>query len=357
LVFVPRRIFFEERALEYDLGIELYHRLARGWLPEGAARVEVGVLPSRGRIPRCDAPGEAGTEDWTPEQRAYVGAKRTLVFAVRRKAPFATCRPSADYQLPLVSSCPGLCEYCYLQTTLGVRPYVRAYVNVDEILGWADEYIRGRAPRVTVFEGSATSDPVPVEPYTGALAKAIEFFGKRDFARFRFATKFTDVRSLLRADHRGHTRVRFSVNAVRVIETYERGTPGLSARVEAARMMAAAGYPIGFLIAPVFVDADWRHAYLDMLDSIAGAVDSLRSGEPMTFEVITHRFTPRARSLILARRPHSRLPMEAEGRKRRMGQFGYIKYVYGKDILLEVEEFFRREVASRFPRAVIEYVI
>lgn len=43
------------------------------------------------------------------------------------------------------------------------------------------KYIEDRKPQVTIFEGAATSDPVPVEPYTNSLKKTIEFWkrGKR----------------------------------------------------------------------------------------------------------------------------------------------------------------------------------
>jgi spore photoproduct lyase len=32
---------------------------------------------------------------------------------------------------------PGMCEYCYLATTLGRRPYLRVYVNIDDVLAKA----------------------------------------------------------------------------------------------------------------------------------------------------------------------------------------------------------------------------
>jgi spore photoproduct lyase len=37
-------------------------------------------------------------------------------------------------------------DYCYLQTTMGSKPYIRTYVNVEEILDQADEYMKERAP-------------------------------------------------------------------------------------------------------------------------------------------------------------------------------------------------------------------
>jgi len=42
----------------------------------------------------------------------------------------------------MLTQTKGKCEYCYLQTTLGNKPYVRVYVNTDEILSAAGKYIQ-----------------------------------------------------------------------------------------------------------------------------------------------------------------------------------------------------------------------
>jgi spore photoproduct lyase len=113
-------------------------------------KVPVSMTGSHNRV--TGIPGK------TPRE-AYLEAKRTLVVGVRRTLQFSSCKPSAHYQLPLATSCTGWCQYCYLNTTLGKKPYVRIYVNVEEILQQAGEYIKKRAPETTVFEGAATSDP------------------------------------------------------------------------------------------------------------------------------------------------------------------------------------------------------
>ncbi len=207
------------------------------------------------------------------EPEKYRRAKRTLVVSVRRTLDFQTCRPSAHYQLPLVSSCPGACSYCYLLTTLGNRPFVRVYVNIDEIVQRAAEYTHKRLPEDTVFEGAATSDPVPVERYTGSLTKAIEFFSAQDSARFRFVTKFTDVSAFLDARHAGKTEVRFSVNAEAVAREYEVGVPTVPARIVAAGRVAAHGFPTGFMIAPIIVGPGWKEQYEELFRALSRAAD------------------------------------------------------------------------------------
>nr|SUY20661.1 spore photoproduct lyase [Clostridioides difficile] len=41
------------------------------------------------------------------------------------------------------------------------------------------KYIEDRKPQVTIFEGAATSDPVPVEPYTNSFEENNRVFWKR----------------------------------------------------------------------------------------------------------------------------------------------------------------------------------
>lgn len=339
-VFVPRRVFFEPDALEYPLGRELLSRFK-------AENIPVTMTASHNRV--------TGIPGRTPAE-AYREAKRTLVVGVRRTLKFSPCKPSAHYQLPLGTSCSGHCQYCYLQTTLGKKPYVRVYVNLDEILKKAEKYMAERAPDITVFEGAATSDPVPVEPYTGSLARTIQFFSKQPLGRFRFVTKFTDIQSLLNVEHNGHTRFRFSINTEHIIKAYEEGTPAAGARIKAARKVAEAGYPLGFLIAPIFVYPGWREDYAGLIQRLARELQNY-SPENLTFELISHRFTLSARNRILEVFPDTTLPMDESERAFKFGQFGYGKYVYPKSTLQEMDELFRRELDRHFPGAKVEYLV
>jgi DNA repair photolyase len=191
------------------------------------------------------------------------------VVGVRRTLDFAGCRPSADFQLPLVTGCAGECQYCYLHTTLGALPYLRLYVNIEEILDAASKHLSRRLPAVTVFEGSATSDPLTVEHYSGSLKQAILYFSRQEKGAFRFATKQVAVDSLLELDHRGKTRARFSLNAESISQQYEKGVPSPQRRIEAALKMKKAGYPVGFLIAPVIIFPGWKEEYGALLKKLA----------------------------------------------------------------------------------------
>lgn len=273
---------------------------------------------------------------------------------VRKSKDFQTCKPSAHYQLPLATSCPGKCEYCYLQTTLGKKPYIRVYVNVDEILEKAKGYIEERKPETTLFEGSATSDPIPVEPYTHSMAKTIEFFGEQELARISFVTKFTNVEGLLDLKHNQHTLFRFSINLPNYIKKFEHSTPNLEARLNAAAKIISAGYPTGLMIAPIFLETGWQEDYDRLLHTIKEAVPT---SDGLTFELITHRFTARAKNNILDIYPGTELPMEESSRTFKFGQFGYGKYLYPKELMDEAKSFFKGRIEDLFPGGKIKYFV
>jgi spore photoproduct lyase len=338
--FIPKRAFFEPKALEYLIGQKVYDRLQE-------MKVPITLTGSHNRI--------TGIPGGTP-QEAYREAKNTLVVGIRKSLDFAGCKPSAHYQLPLTTSCSSMCEYCYLATTLGKKPYLRVYVNVDEILGQASRYIAARAPAITWFEGAATSDPIPTEYLTGLLYKTIEFFGSQSLGQFRFVTKHDQVDSLLAAKHNGHTRFRFSINAASIIDKYEHKTPTLSQRVEAAAKVAEKGYLIGFIIAPIFYYSDWEEDYHALFRELDKQLPK-QARKDVTFELISHRFTKRAKNNILEIFPKTTLPLEEEERKFKYGQFGYGKYIYQKETMTEMKSYMQEGIHKYFPHAAIEYFV
>ncbi|MHB8065978.1 MAG: spore photoproduct lyase [Ruminiclostridium sp.] len=339
-MFVPQRVIFETGALEYNIGQKLYNHFKN-------TDIEIAEC-SLNKVKSC-IPGDTATSQ-------YLNGKVTLVVGVKKSLSFQSCKPSAHYQLPLVSGCIGQCEYCYLNTQLGDKPFIRVYVNLEEILAQATKYITNRLPEITIFEGAATSDPVPVEPYTGSLKSTINFFSEQTNAHFRFVTKYTDIDDLLNLDHKNHTDIRFSLNTDRIIKAYEHKTASAQKRIEASAKLLDSKYPIGFIIAPVFIYDGWKQDYQELLLSLHGAFPSSATS-PITFEVITHRYTTKAKNRITEIFPETTLDMENEARQFKYGQFGYGKYVYPKDALSEVKEFFTNEITSIFKNGVIKYII
>ena len=142
-----------------------------------------------------------------------------------------SCKPSADYQFSLSSSCPANCEYCYLQITQGEKPFMKIFLNIEEILEVIQSYIDGNAPNITAFECASITDPISLEYLSGNLKRCIEFFGKSSKGGLRLVTKFDDVEPFLKLKHKQHTKFRFTVNLRYVINNFEHNTSDFHERV------------------------------------------------------------------------------------------------------------------------------
>lgn len=335
--FMPKIVYFEPRALEYPLGQQLYQKFRK--LP-----VEIRKTTSHNQI--RDLPGDN-------DAQKYRIAKQTLVVGVRKTLTFDSSKPSAEYAIPLATGCMGHCHYCYLQTTLGSKPYVRTYVNLNEIFAQAEKYIHERKPEITRFEASCTSDIVGIDHLTHSLKKAIEFIGATEYGRLRFTTKFHHIDHLLDARHQQKTRFRFSINSPYMIQTFEHNTSTLKQRIEAALKVAKAGYPLGFVVAPLYLHVNWEQSYLELFQLLKESLPpSLTSN--LTFELIQHRFTKPAKRVIEKNYPQTKLEMNIEKRKYKWGRY-VGKYVYPTEQAQQLESTIRQYISDYFPDAVIEY--
>jgi spore photoproduct lyase len=300
------------------------------------------------------------------ERETYARAKATMAIVVsppsrRKLQPIA---PSADWRFDLAEGCPAHCQYCYLAGSLSGPPVTRVYADLDEILDGLSAYEgRGtitsrrveRRDEGTTFEASCYTDPLALEHLTGSWRRAVEHFGAWEApVQLRWTTKFDDVGSFVGLPHHGRTRVRFSVNCLPVTTRFEGGTSRLSDRLAALRRLAVDGYPVGLTIAPIMAIADWSAAYGELLDEVAAAVEGVPDLD-LTAELITHRFTPGSKEVLLDWYPRTKLEMEEEARTRKHGRFGAVKYVYPAETMSELRSWFEARIADRLPSCRVLY--
>ncbi|MFB4164404.1 spore photoproduct lyase [Alteribacillus sp. JSM 102045] len=336
--FTPQLVYMEPKALDYPLGQELHEKFTR-------MGIEIKQTTSHNQVRNLP-----GKNDF----QKYRVAKSTLVVGIRKTLKFDNSKPSAEYAIPLATGCMGHCHYCYLQTTMGSKPYIRTYVNVEEILDEADKYIDERVPEITRFEASCTSDIVGIDHLTHSLKQTIEHIGQTKHGRLRFVTKFHHVDHLLDAKHNNKTRFRFSVNADYVIKQFEPGTSPLSKRLEAATKVFEAGYPLGFIVAPIYLYSGWKEGYEKLFIELDSKLPR-KDREKITFEFIQHRFTKPAKRVIAKNYPMTKLELDEEKRKYKWGRYGIGKYVYQTDEQKEIKETLIHYMEKYFPGSKLEY--
>ncbi|SOB87306.1 spore photoproduct lyase [Sphingomonas guangdongensis] len=344
----PRRLLVTRAAREWDHAREVMRRAAL----LGSEIVEL--------------PGDRFSLDLPVEPaRAYAAAKQTVALVVappskRRLQPIA---PSADWRVDLAEGCPAHCGYCYLAGSLKGPPITRVYANLEEILAGLPAYLgqgsvtsrsRARAHEGTTFEASCYTDPLALEPLTGALAATIAWFGRwKAPVQLRFTTKFAGVEPLLALDHGGRTRMRASVNP-RAFARFEGGTARVADRLSALRQMALAGYPVGLTIAPIIAADGWQEAYGTLIDDAAAALADVAAVD-LTIELITHRFTAGSKAVLESWYPGSALDMSEAARTTKRTKFGSEKQVYDAATMAELRRFFEQRIAENLPQARVLY--
>jgi spore photoproduct lyase len=294
-------------------------------------------------------------------RRAYVEAKATLALVVappskRRLQPIA---PSADWRVDLAEGCPAHCSYCYLAGSLKGPPITRVYANLEEILEGLPAYLghgtittrnSARAHEGTTYEASCYTDPLALEPLTGALSATIAWFGRWDAdVQLRFTTKFADVSSLLGLDHQRRTRMRASINPS-AFASFEGGTSPVAERLAALRQMADAGYPVGLTIAPIIAAEGWEQAYGQLISEATAALSGIERLD-LTVELITHRFNTGSKAVLETWYPGSALDMSGRNRITKRTKFGSEKQVYDTATMRTLRAFFEQQISDALPDA------
>ena len=331
----PKRIFFTADALGQPFGQQILERVT-------ALGLDVTEL-SGNRLPSLKGKDERETYRLAKTTLAVVNAPPSML----KLQPIP---PSADWQFHLAKGCPAHCQYCYLAGSLSGPPITRVYANLPEVLGALSAY--EKPGQLTTFEASCYTDPLSLEHLTGSLSECVRYFGTFEGAQLRWVSKFSAVEPLLGLPHHGRTRARASVNADPVSRRLEGGTAPVSARTAGLRKLAQDGYPVGVVIAPIMPIEGWREHYTKLLDELE---TSLTLSCDLTFELISHRFTPGSKEVLESWYPNSSLEMDESERSVKRNKFGGLKYVYTKEVMGELRAFFETELAVRFPAAKVLY--
>lgn len=337
-LFMPKIVVFEPAALKYPLGEKIYAYFKNK--PVEIIKSSLAVFSRR-------------LTEYTEKQR-YAYSKIVLAVTRNQQKKLDVCKPSADYEFALVSNCPGSCEYCYLQTNQSYKPYLKAYVNLEEIWDMLQAAIPPDVSQPVTFEAASNGDPLAIEHITGSVGATIEFFGRLEMGRLRIVTKFNNADLIAGKEHNGHTRIRISINTEYVIRKFEHHTSRMEERLDAAMKLVGAGYPIGFIVAPIIMHENWEQEYEDMFKQVRQKLHGLNMAG-ITFELIQHRYTLSAKQRILERFPGTKLEMDETKRELKWGKYGKFKYVYPREAQKSIRESLSSMIEKYFPEAVIDY--
>ena len=258
---------------------------------------------------------------------------------------FLTACPGSDgvvcckyYVIDTGPGCIYDCHYCFLQTFLNTS-LLSLYGNTGDILKEIRDMTSLRRGPIRIGSGEYT-DSLALDSLTGFASILVKEFAGLESATLELKTKSDSVDSLLNLEHRGKTVVSWSLNPPGIVSGVEEFTATLERRLEAARKVQNAGYPLGFHLDPMFYYPGWERDYRELLDLTFSTVDSSRIA---WISLGGFRYSPGMPEIIEKRFPgetitHAEMIQGSDG-----------KYRYFKSIREEMYRTIRNQLLEKDP--------
>lgn len=174
-------------------------------------------------------------------------------------------------ELKWAYGCPYNCSWCYLQGTLRLlktktKPIVKDYKKIQlHVNTFLDRWRHTKE----ILNTGELADSLMWENVGDPFSKfIISLFEKQNKHKVLFLTKSTNIKNLLTVNPNSQVIVSFSLNANKVAEKWEKGTPSIKDRIDAARKVSQAGYETRIRIDPMVPVNDWYTHYTDLIDEV-----------------------------------------------------------------------------------------
>jgi spore photoproduct lyase len=172
-------------------------------------------------------------------------------------------------RLKLASNgCFYQCDWCYLKLTYRAAfPFITVRAEYDKILEQLRKKVSA-SPDPIIFNSGELADSLALEHLTGAGRKFIPWFGSTANGYLFMLTKSDNVEDILNLQHNQHTIIAWSMNNAAVSRKFEIGAPPFERRLQAARQVQQAGYPLRIRLDPIVPFDGWQAAYAETVKNI-----------------------------------------------------------------------------------------
>ena len=180
-------------------------------------------------------------------------------------------------RLKLASNgCFYQCDWCYLKLTYRAAfPFITIRAQYDRIKQQITRRLN-QASSPVIFNSGELADSLSMEHLTRAGQEFIPWFGQSQNGYLFMLTKSDNVDDILDLSHNGHTIVAWSMNNESVSRRFEVGAPTFERRLEAARKIQNAGYPVRIRLDPIVPFQGWEKAYAATIHRIFDVVSPER---------------------------------------------------------------------------------
>ena len=172
-------------------------------------------------------------------------------------------------RLKLASNgCFYMCDWCYLKLTYRAqRPFITVRVQYYKVKQALQKRLN-KASSPVFFNSGELADSLSMEHLTRAGQTFIPWFGQSRNGYLFMLTKSDNVDDILNLPHNGHTVIAWSMNNELVSQKFEIGAPSFDRRLEAARKVQQAEYPVRVRLDPIVPFEGWEKAYAGTIADI-----------------------------------------------------------------------------------------
>lgn len=244
----------------------------------------------------------------------HTSAKKQLYIAKHQGQSVKTCQGMGDYvccqyhTIALVTDCHLECTYCILQDYLKNNPVITVYANINDIFEQIVHKLNKHPDKTLRVGTGELSDSLALDHITRFSIDLIEFANQHKNLVLEFKTKTANIDNLLDQKHSGNVVISWSINPQKYIELEEHKCANLKERLDAARLCADKGYPVGFHLDPLLYFDDWQEQYTKVIEDVASRFSPK---EIAWVSIGSLRFTPGLKKITQERFPKSKI-MSAE---------------------------------------------
>lgn len=236
--------------------------------------------------------------------------KKILYLTRNRGAFFKKCPGTShytccDYQILHIGTfCHMDCTYCVLQTYFH-PPILQYFVNHEDLMTELDT-VFSQKKILRIGTGEFT-DSLIWELWTDVSNQLVQRFGAQNHAVLELKTKTTAIERLQNRAHNRKTIAAWSLNTNHIINTQERATASLAARLKAAARCESWGYPLAFHFDPLVIYDGCEEDYKQVIQDLFANVTA---DNVVWISLGTLRFPPALKTMIQKRFPDSKIIYE-----------------------------------------------
>ncbi|MEW6186129.1 MAG: spore photoproduct lyase family protein, partial [Thermodesulfobacteriota bacterium] len=192
--------------------------------------------------------------------------KRTLLLTRFKGELVKPCPGTKEYIccgyriLHVGSNCPLDCSYCILQGYFN-QPYVRLFVNTDEIFHRLHTYVQAHGDEIIRLGTGEFTDSLALDHLTGLTRLLRSELERYNNVIVELKTKTVNIQNLLQLPVTKKIIVAWSLNPPKIIGKEEPGAATLEERIQAAALCQKKGYLLGFHFDPIFYFSGWEELY------------------------------------------------------------------------------------------------